>query len=387
MRRRGYAAVSLLCALSMAASGCAAEEKTTTAGEIPIGVNIELSGPAAQLGESYKNGLEAVIDEVNKKGVLNGKKIKLIYRDNKTDPTEAIRVAKNFWDNQDVAAMIGPGVSPTSVPVTLEANKRKVPMISMASSTDVVRPASERKYSYKTTPNNDDMAEVQVEALVDQKIERVAYIAANNAYGKVSQKAFEAAAEKAGIEIVANELYNEKDKDYTPHITKMLAADPDAIAAAAINPQSTIVAKNIKAADFKGPVIFDAGAGAELFLKGAGKASEGMYMVNMPIMAANHVQATTPPVLRQKEFFKTYSSKFGQFSSFAPYAADALYLYVDAIEKAKSADPEKINDALGTIQRDGLCGRFEFSSENHGGMERGSLILLTARGGAWVPAS
>lgn len=386
MHRRGLAAVSLLGGLSLVAAGCAATEKPTPAEEIPIGVNVELSGVAAVLGESYKNGLEAIIDEVNKKGVLGGKKIKLIYRDNKSDPTEGIRIAKNLWDNEKVVAMIGPGVSPVAVPVSLEANKRKIPMISMASSTAITRPAAERPYSYKTSPNNDDMAELQVEALTKKKIEKVAYIAANNAYGKISQKAFEKAAKDAGLEVVASELYNDKDKDYTAQVTKMLAQDPEAIAAASINPQSTILAKNIKASGFKGPVVFEAGAGAELFLKGAGTASEGMFMVNMSIMAANKIQATTPAALHQKEFFEKYSKKYGQYSSFATHSADALYLYIDAIEKAKSTDPEKINKALGTLQQDGLGGRFEFGPDNHGGFNKESMILLTARGGTWVPA-
>lgn len=386
MRRRGFAAVSLLCAVSLAASGCAADETPAAADKILIGVNIELSGPASKLGESYKNGLEAVIADINKKGVLGNQEIKLIYRDNKSDPAEAIRVAKNLWDNENIVAMIGPGASPTGVPVSVEANKRKIPMISMASSTAITHPAAERPYTYKTSPNNNDMAALQVEHLKKQKVKRVAYIAANNAYGQISQKAFEAAAKKADMEVVASELYNDQDKDYTAHITKMIAQQPEAIAAAAINPQSTILAKNIKAAKFKGPVIFEAGAGAELFLKDVGNASDGMFMVNMSIMAANHIQATTPGALGQKEFFATYTSKYGQYSSFATHSADALYLYVDAIEKAKSADPEKINKALSTLQRDGLGGRFDFGPDNHGGIDKDSLIVLVARGGTWVPA-
>lgn len=386
MRRRGFAAVSLLCALSLAASGCAAEEKTTAAGTIRIGVNIELSGPGSALGESYKNGLEAIIGDINKKGVLGSQKIKLIYRDNKSDPTQAIRVAKTLWDNEKVVAMIGPGVSPTGVPVSVAANERKIPMIAMASSTAITQPAKDRPYTYKTSPNNDDMATLQVQALQDRKITKVAYIAANNAYGQVSQKAFEKAAKEAELEVVASELYSDTDKDYTSHVTKMISQQPEAIAAASINPQSTILAKNIKAAKFKGPVIYEAGAGAELFLKGAGTDSEGMYMVNMSIMAANHIQATTPAALAQKEFFEKYTSKFGQYSSFATHSADALNLYVLAIEKAGSTDPEKINKALETIEHDGLGGKFSLGPDNHGGFDKESMILLVARGGTWVPA-
>jgi branched-chain amino acid transport system substrate-binding protein len=111
--------------------------------------------------------------------------------------------------------MVGPGVSPTSVPVAQEAERRQVPLVSMASSGAVVNPVAERRYSFKTPPNNDVMAEVQARELTARRVERVAYLAPANANGDASEEAFRAAARQAGLEIVGVERFDDKDKDYT----------------------------------------------------------------------------------------------------------------------------------------------------------------------------
>jgi branched-chain amino acid transport system substrate-binding protein len=156
---------------------------------------------------------------------------------------------------------------------------------------------------------------------------------------------------------------------------------------AAIAPQSSLVAKSIRNARFAGPVIFEGGAGAELFLEGAGEASEGMHMVHPAILAIDEVAATSPEVLARKAFFRDYSQRYGQFSGFASYAADALHLIVRAIEDADSADPVKIRDALERQRYDGLTGRFVFSDRYHGGVAGNALTVVTVRNGKWVLAN
>jgi branched-chain amino acid transport system substrate-binding protein len=285
MRRRALLTAAVLGCLSLLATGCAASEAPARDGKIPIGVNVELTGPASLLGASYKNAVDLIVGDINKQGVLGGRQIELVVRDNKSDPAEATRVAKNLWDIEKIVAMVGPGTSPTALPVAQEAERRQVPLVSMASSGAVVNPVEQRRYAFKTSPNNDDMADVQVRELAERKVERVAYIAPANAYGDASEAAFLPAARQAGLEVVGVERFNDRDKDYTVPVTKLAAERPQAFAVAAISPQSSLVAKAIKTTGFTGPVIFEGGAGAELFVKGAGTASEGMLMVHPAILA------------------------------------------------------------------------------------------------------
>jgi branched-chain amino acid transport system substrate-binding protein len=387
MRRRALLTAALLGCLSLLAAGCAASEAPARDGnKIPIGVNVELTGPASLLGASYKNAVDLIVGDINRQGVLGGRQIELIVRDNRSDPAEATRVAKNLWDNERIVAMVGPGTSPTALPVAQEAERRQVPLVSMASSGAVVNPVEQRRYAFKTSPNNDDMADVQVRELTERKVERVAYIAPANAYGDASEAAFLPAARQAGLQVVGVERFNDKDKDYTVPVTKLAAERPQAFSVAAISPQSSLIAKAIKTAGFAGPVIFEAGAGAELFVKGAGSASEGMLMVHPAILAIDQVAGTTPELLARKRFYRDYAARYGQFSGFASYAADALTAIVRAIDAAGSDDPRRIRDAIERQGFDGLTGRFAFSDRFHGGVVKDSLTVVAVRNGKWTLA-
>jgi len=387
LRRRALAAIALVSALALASSGCAAEEGSSGDDEIPIGVDIELTGPASTLGGSYKNALDLIINDVNKKGVLGDKKIKLIIRDNKSDPAEAVRVAKNLWDNEKIVGMIGPGTSPTGVPVSVEAEKRKIPMFTMGSSGALINPVDKHRYIFKIPPNSDDQARLQVKEIADRKLTNVAYLAPADAFGDAAEKAFVPLARESKLNLVGIERFNAKATDFTVPVTKLLAKKPQALAIAAITPASSLIAKAIKQAGFTGPVVYEGGAGAELFIQGAQGASEGMYMVFPSILAANQVTATSPAALRQKEFFRNYSQRYGQFSGFAPFAADALNMFIEAMEKSNSTDPTKIRDAIEGNSFDGLTGRFQFTDKYHGGVDPSSLTVLTVRNGGWVLAN
>jgi branched-chain amino acid transport system substrate-binding protein len=111
-----------------------------------------------------------------------------------------------------------------------------------------------------------------------------------------------------------------------------------------------------------------------------------MYMVHPAVLAGSKITGDSPAATVQREFFQQYTAKYGNFSGFAPYAADALRLIVAAIEKAGSLDRKAIRDAMEQLTYDGVTGRYEFSPENHGGVTKDSLVLLTVRDGTWEPA-
>lgn len=390
MARRSRRAVTALLAATLMTAACAAQESKTASDEIAIGVSIELSGPAQVQGEAYQNALRLEAERINATGVkVGGKtyKLNLIIRDNKSDPTESLQVVKSMIDNDGVVAIVGGGSSPTTMSVVDTVETRGVPLVSMGSSDAIVSPIDKRQFVFKTPANTAIIVDTMIEEFERQGIEKIALLSVDNAYGQAGVGAFTAAAKAGRVNLVAQEKFTDKDKDFTVQVTKLVGAKPDAIVVWSIPPGSTIAAKNIKTSGFAGKVFFDAGAGAELFIKGAGAESEGMYMVHPAVLAGAQIPGYTPAEKVQREFFDQYTAKYGNFSGFAPYAADALRLIVAAIEKAGSLDRKAIRDALETLQYDGVTGRYEFSASNHGGVMKESLALLVVRDGVWVPAN
>src|SRR5690606_23977917 len=109
-----------------------------------------------------------------------------------------------------------------------------------------------------------------------------------------------------GIEKFPNE-----DRDYTAQVTNLTNDDPDAIVVWAIPPGAGVAAQNIANSGYAGEVYFDAGAGAELFLRGAGDAANGVFMVHPTVLAAPQASPDLPHHEVMSDFYTAYTDQYG----------------------------------------------------------------------------
>ena len=100
---------------------------------IRIGVVLSSSGGAAIWGGHAKNGLELALAEVNRSGV-NGRQIELVYKDCKTNGTEAVKVFQDLIEKEQVSVVIGDVTSTCTVPMSRVANERGVVLITPGAS-------------------------------------------------------------------------------------------------------------------------------------------------------------------------------------------------------------------------------------------------------------
>ena len=379
--RRGVAMGAALLTVG-ALAACSTGGSSADGDTIKIGVDIELSGPAAVQGTAYKNAVELVADKINEDGVLDGKEIELVIRDNKSDPTESLQIAKGMVQNDDVAAIVGGGSSPTTMSILEYVQQAGVPIVSMGSSDAIINPSDEREGVFKTPAGTQQALDVMLARLKKDDVSRVGFISVDNPYGDAGLKAFKESASDAGIEIAGTEKFQDTDKDYTSIVTKLVSEDPEAIIVWAIPPGAGIVAKNIDNSSFDGDVYFDPGAGAELFIKGAGKAANGSLLVHPAVLVADQVK-NAPNKDKMQEFYDAYRDEYGEYSGFASYAADALGMIVQAIEDGGSADRESIQKALASMEYTGVTGKYKMTSDDHGGLDPASIVLVTVKDGEW----
>jgi branched-chain amino acid transport system substrate-binding protein len=382
--------VALATALALGgAVGCAKQESAgADSAQIKIGVDIEKSGPAAVQGKAYERAVRLIAGKINADGGVQvgdeKKKIKLIIRDNKSDPAESLTVAKSLIANDHVVAIVGGGSSPTTMSIVDTVERKKVPLVSMGSSTAIVSPIAERRYVFKTPGNTNVVADVMMKSLSKKGVKKIALLSVDNAYGEAGLKAWKNLEAQGKIKLVDTEKFTDQDKNYTVQVSKMLAADPDAVVVWAIPPGAGIAAKNLKQAGFPADrTYFDTGAGAELFIKGAGKAAEGMSMVHSPVLAGNEITAKDDSARTEKKFYDAYTEKYGHFSGFAPMAADALTAITKAITAAGSLDRTKIRDAMENLSFHGAFGDYHFSPSYHGGVLESSLCMVKVEDGNW----
>ncbi len=387
MSRTRRAAVLAACvavaALAVGASGCAAKQPKAVGGDIKIGASLELSGATKSIGTTYQNALNLELADINKKGVLGGRKLKLIVRDNKTDNAQSVTNVNELVNTDRVSGVILGACSACGVAAAQTIETKKVPTIALGSASALTNPVADRQYMFKISPNPDQDAQVLVDALGKEGIKKIGMLYVNNVYGKEGLTAVTGETAKNNIRISDAETFNPTDADMSVQVKKITQSNPDAIVVWAVMPAAGTIAANIKTAGFKGGVYMDAGAGAELFTKGAQAAADGTFMVFPKILAINDVTSTTPQVTAQKAWFTEYSSKYSTYSGFASFAADALRMMAKAIDVTKGTNPQKIRDALETMTFDGYSGLIRNSSKEHSGLQPDSLAILVVRNQEW----
>ena len=132
IKKLALGAFSLLTLVSLVACGkspdVTANAKGNKIGEdtIKIGVNMELSGAVAAYGKAEYNGIKLAVKEINAKGGVDGKKIELVAKDNKSETAESSTTATNLAVQSQVATIIGPATSGATAASSLVSDRKSV---------------------------------------------------------------------------------------------------------------------------------------------------------------------------------------------------------------------------------------------------------------------
>ena len=126
--------VSVACTavfMTSVVAGCGGDKKKDAANsnEIVIGASFELTGAVANYGKSTLNGVRMAVDEVNKAGGINGKKIKLVESDNKSEPSEAGNAVTKLISQDKAIAIIGPATSGSVAAASQIVTDAKIPLM------------------------------------------------------------------------------------------------------------------------------------------------------------------------------------------------------------------------------------------------------------------
>jgi branched-chain amino acid transport system substrate-binding protein len=371
-----------------APEGTAAEaEGEAEDGPILVGLNIELSGGAAVQGQAYVNAAELWVSQANADGGIMGREVELEVLDNGSEQTEAVVLTRQLAD-RGATAMIGPGTSPTTLAAMDAILETGIPTFSMGSAEAIVEPASDRPNVFKTPVGSGPNVHAATEYLTGQGIDAVGLIAVNNPYGDSGIAAWEEATAQgdAGIELVGVERFEGDDTDMTAQLNNLVGAGAGAIAVVAIPPGAPTVRRNaIDSLGLDLPMIFDAGAGAELFIELAGSAADGALVTHPPTLIWDEVASDDPQHEALQAFGTAYTSEYDVMSGFAGYAWDALGLLRAAIEEAGSTESAAIVGALeGLGEYVGVNGVYELSADDHQGLDAEALRILTVTDGEWT---
>ncbi|MEW6529345.1 MAG: ABC transporter substrate-binding protein [Thermodesulfobacteriota bacterium] len=358
---------------------------------IKIGAFYSLSGPAAAIGTPTKLVTEMVVEKINKEGGINGRPIELVLGDTESEPTKAVMVAKKFINVDKVAAIIGPDRTDLGMAVKKMIEEAGIPTFMTVGGDPVIMgggPLGTFKWVFKSPQRSSVAVEKLYGYLQKQDLKKVALITASDGFGKDGKGWLDKLASKYGLTIVADESFNPKDTDMTAQLTKIAAANPNAIVCWTIGPAGAIVAKNVKQLNIKSPLFQCHGLPDPKYVELAGPASEGNMMPSTKLMAWEALPDNDPQKKVIKEFVTLYNDVYKinkQFpiNTHSGYAWDAIYIVANAMKKA-GTDPAKLRDAIEqTKGYVGISGIYNLTPEDHNGLGTDSMILVRIENGKW----
>ncbi|MGE6375519.1 ABC transporter substrate-binding protein [Peribacillus muralis] len=340
-----FLSLTLAAGMLAGCGGSGSSDKSSGDGDtIKIGVNLELSGGVASYGQSIAEGLELATEEINKEGI-DGKKIKLIKVDNKSEASEATSGAIKLTSQDQVAAIVGAATSTNSIAQVQIAQDNKVPVISPSGTSPEITFSKDKlnDYIFRTSFIDPFQGTVAANfATTEIKAKSAAiYIDSASDYSKGLAAAFKEQFEKNGGKIVAEEAYIAKDTDFRSTLTRLKSAKPDFIFLPGYYEEAGLIVKQARETGLDVPFMGGDGWDSPKLVEIAGaKALNNTFITN-------HYSSGDPDDKIQN-FVSAFKAKYKDKSpdAFNALGYDTGYFLADAIKRAGSADPTKIKEAL-----------------------------------------
>lgn len=346
------------------------------ADDIAIGVNMPLTGAFAASGTFVADGARIAADEINARGGVLGKKVRLVIEDNKSNPTEAAAVAEKLIVRDKVPVMMGAWGSSLTLAVMPKLMQYKVPMLVETSSSSKIT-LQGNPYVFRISAPSSLEAENLAKVLDKFNIKKADFLVINNDWGRGSATDFSAMLKKHGVEVGLVEIMDQSAQDMSAQLSKIKASDADTLFITAAVEQLTLVLKQAEALGLKRQIITTGGSqNPDQLIAQAGKATEGtMHMV---FFAPWQPEKSAYPA-KSEAFIAAWSKKgfdvAGLTESYRGY--DGINVIAAAIEKAGVAEPDAIRKALWEIKAEGLNGPIAFQKAGPEGRESGQSVPAT----------
>ena len=310
---------------------------------VNIGVIQPLSGANAQFGINCRNGIELVADEINAAGgikALGGAKINLIVNDATSNPTTAPTVAQRLIAQNELTAVLGAFASSLTLAISEVTARADIPFLTQAFADEITGRGLESVFQVTAKASVIGREQVNYTLAIAEaagsKIKKIAIMYEDTAYGVAQSRGLRRAAKDANVEVVMDEPYPLGIADATPLIDKLRASGAQAVFPLSYLNDSLFIIRTMRQQRITIPAIGGA-AGYIIpdFEKGLGEFAEGV----LSISPTNYdlAPALTDPFRKRFGYFMVHE---------AIESAVALYVLVQAIERAKSAKPKAVTEAL-----------------------------------------
>jgi branched-chain amino acid transport system substrate-binding protein len=355
-----------------------------SSGPIKIGMVTSLTGNYAPLGTNDKLAAQQIVDGINAKNGINGRKIDLEIVDDGSDPNQSV-IQFNKVIGDGAVAVLGPPQSTADLAIKPVANDKKMPTISLGAADDQVVPVT--PYMWMTAPLSSQVATVCVNFVKSQGKTKLAMLYdTKNAYAVAGHDATSKLLGQAGLQLVDDETFETSQTNFAPQFAKITEAKPDFLLVWATGAPPVVITKAWADMNTGIPLMMTAAEASTLYVQPSGQAAEGVFVqASMGVLGQS-----LPASNKYKKLVDDFAGPFQQANNYYPpqFAWDGMIatsLLVDAITR-KGATSEQIRAGLDSIDLDTPQGHYSFTPQKHSGMPDSANMMSVIKGGQFAPA-
>jgi branched-chain amino acid transport system substrate-binding protein len=347
---------------------------------IRIGATLAQTGVYATLGQNQLRGYQLCVKHTNDKGGVLGRRLELVVYDDGSVSASAVRLYEKLITQDKVDLILGPYSSPISEGVADASEKHRMPMVApVAAATSIYRKG--RKYIFGVLPPSETRLEGLIDTAAKKGLKTVAVINVDDLARRVGAQGTIELARKNGLEVVYASSYPLGNIDFSGILAKVREANPDVLVGSTRFDDAVAITRQMKALGVN-PRMYGLTVGVDTlkFYEVLGRDAEFVYGATPWVPELVELRAGgLIPIARQypgaREFVESYRKEFpGADSS---YHAAAGYggceILVEAVRRAGSLDSEKLRQALLTLDRNTVFGRFRVDQD---GAQIGHKVLL-----------
>jgi len=353
-----------------------------------IGVNLEFTGPWAEVTKTVRNAMVLEVERINKMGGIDGHPLELIFEDNGFD---LMRVAANitkFTKDKEIIAVVGPFEDNLQATSRAIAEREKITNIIICPSNPQVR-ALKQKWAFNIAQSDIIVSQKLVDLSLARKYKKALVFHAAHPLAQSLAEYYKKFGEEKGMKvIVSKETHKPTDIDMTPQLIKLKPIIEkekiDVFYASTAGPPGPIICKNLRMLGVKIPILGTHAFGFGFIIALGGEAMEEVEFGAGKPVVPDQLDENDPvrPVIL--DFSKRFMERYGVgIDQIAGHAHDTISLIYDALKRCQGkVTRATFRDALENTKGLKNChGIYNYSPTDHDGLSKKDMVFIRIEGG------
>ena len=331
-------------------------------GPIQIGCVLSLTGPGAGLGQPERNGVLLAEKEINDKGGVAGRPIKLLIEDDGSKPDIAKSKAEGLIFGEKVVVMVGPSLTASTGAIAAITNAEKIAQVTFTG----LGPVIEQSYKmlYHVLPPQVLNARAMLEFATKSAKAKKIGVLHDTGYGQAVMASLTSVASSYGIEFSVVERFEVGATDVSAHAAKVRAANPDIVFVVAT---SAVPFRNARQMKLTQTIVSAIGSASYEYVRGMGEFADDIVFPEFVV--------GEDPLPRQAQFVELYRKTHNTLpKNFEAAGYDAVHMVARAIAKA---GPAASREAIAVALREpyqGAMAAYNFGAADMTGIELSSYV-------------